>query len=81
MYSVKLNQEAIDNLSKSVNGEGGHQNLLRKLQGQYDKESQTLEYDNDDLEKIERYSEEYGKGSFQNRFKSILSCIDEKENN
>lgn len=78
--SVKLNQEAIDNLSKSVNGNGGYQELLRKLQGQYDKDSQILNYNDDDLKKMRRYNK-YDEGGFENRLQSILSCIDEKENN
>ena len=69
MNSVKLNQNAIDALNKEVNGNGGHQNLMKKLKGQYDSSNGVLKYDDNDLEKIRRYSIQY-------RFKAILACID-----
>ncbi|MCX2717480.1 hypothetical protein OQH61_07015 [Helicobacter sp. MIT 21-1697] len=75
MYSVKLNQKAISYLSKPVNGNGGYQELLRKLQGQYDQDSQTLNYNDDDLEKMRRYNK-YDEGGFENILQSILFCID-----
>lgn len=71
--TVQLSQEAIEALSKSVNGDGGHQALLRKLQRQCN--GGTLELYEDDLEKLRRYSEDYGDGGYQSRFKAILSCI------
>ena len=76
MYSVKLDQKAIEDLNKGVNGDGGHQNLMKKLKGQYDSGNGVLKYDDDDLEKLRRYSSEYGSGGFQDRFKAILACID-----
>ncbi|WP_300856781.1 hypothetical protein [uncultured Helicobacter sp.] len=80
MRSVKLNQEAIRKLLKPVNGNGGYQKLLRKLQGQYDKGSQILNYNDDDLEKMRKYNK-HDEGGFENILQSILSCIDKKENN
>ncbi|WP_270968403.1 hypothetical protein [Campylobacter upsaliensis] len=75
MAKVILNQEAVDLLTKPVNGDGGHQKLLTKLQSQCGN-ANVLTYDNDDLEKIKRYAENYGEGGFQNRFKAILKCIE-----
>ncbi|MGX2973301.1 hypothetical protein [Helicobacter sp. T3_23-1059] len=76
MYSVKLDTKAIDALSKAVNGNGGHQNLMEKLKRQYDSGNGVLEYDDDDLEKLRIYSSKYGGGGFQDRFQAILACID-----
>ena len=36
MYSVKLDQKAIEALSKEVNGNGGNQTFLKKLNSSYD---------------------------------------------
>ncbi len=74
MCSVKLDQKAIEALGKEVNGSGGHQSLMNKLKAQCD--GYILKYDDNDLEKLKRYSGEYGDGGFQDRFKAILSCID-----
>lgn len=74
MKEVILDQQAMDLLMKEVNGTGGHQSLLRKLQGQV--ADTKLKYDEEDIEKIERYARDYGKGGFQDRFKAILECIE-----
>lgn len=73
MKSAKLDSNAIEALGKEVNGSGGHQSLMNKLKAQCD---YILKYDDNDLEKLKRYSREYGDGGFQDRFKAILSCIE-----
>ncbi len=76
MYSIKLDSNAIEQLLKPVNGDGGYQSLMRKLQAQYNHNNGILEYDGDDLEKLKRYANEYESGGFQGRFKAILNCIE-----
>ena len=73
MKSAKLDSNAKEALGKEVNGSGGHQSLMNKLKAQCD---YILKYDDNDLEKLKRYSREYGDGGFQDRFKAILSCIE-----
>lgn len=49
-----------------------HQNFLRRLQKQFNEIEGTLKLNNSDVEKLKRYSYEYGEGGFQDRFKAIL---------
>lgn len=75
MNEVILDHEAIKMLNKSVNGDGGFQDFLRKLQSQFDKETKTLKYSEDDKRRIKECAE-YGKGGgFEDRFKAINECI------
>ena len=71
MKQVKLSDEALDALNKPLDGQGGWQDFMQKLQGQC--QQGTLSYDDDDFERIKRCAD--GKGGYQNRFKKILSCI------
>ena len=71
---VILDQQAMDLLMKKVNGTGGHQSLLRRLQEQLT--GTKLKYDEEDFEKIKSYADDYGKGGFQDRFKAVLKCIE-----
>jgi hypothetical protein len=73
MYEVVLNNEAVDAINKPVKGIGGHQQLMNKLKSQLN--GAKLKYDEDDLEKLQRYANDYGQGGFQGRFKAILKCI------
>lgn len=59
-------------LRRQVNGQGGYQNLLRKIQtimrtkGQYP-------VTEDELRMLSRYATRYGEGGFQGRVRAILS--------
>lgn len=76
MYNIKLDDNAKKQLLKAVNGDGGHQSLMNKLKTQYDHSNKILKCDDNDLEKLKRYANEYGNGGFQTRFKAILSCVE-----
>lgn len=52
--------------AKPVNGRGGHQTLIRRLQKQID--NGILTVSDADIEKIARYAAMYGGGGFQDRF-------------
>lgn len=62
---IPLSKGALAALSKPVNGKGGHQTLLRRLQKQI--EEGVLTVSSADMEKIVRYLLSYGRGGFQSR--------------
>lgn len=62
---IRLSPQALAALSKPVNGRGGHQTLLRRLQRQID--DGVLTASPGDIEKMIRYMLSYGRGGFQQR--------------
>lgn len=64
-YQIRLSARARTAFAKPVNGKGGHQTLLRRLQKQID--DGVLSASEADLEKMLRYMLSYGKGGFQQR--------------
>ncbi len=70
---VRLTDEQKALLSKPVQGQGGYQSLLRRLQGSMvgDELALTLA----DAERLIRSSESYGSGGFQDRLRSILTAV------
>ncbi len=63
--NVELSDELVALLQRPVNGRGGFQNLLRKLQGQLS--GNVLTVTEQDVERMVRYSLSYGEGGFQGR--------------
>jgi hypothetical protein len=63
-----LSASEIAKLQRPIKGKGGFQVLLRRLQRQID--GNTLTASPDDIEKLVRYSFEYGTGGFQERTKA-----------
>jgi hypothetical protein len=55
---------------REVIGQGGFQDLLRKLQRQFSQQTLTLQLDEDDLEKIPRYRR-YEPGGYEDRLKPL----------
>jgi hypothetical protein len=55
-------------LSRPINGEGGFQSLLRKMQRQL--ASGWIELSDADVERWVRYSTEYGSGGFEDRLRA-----------
>ena len=64
---IQLSSAELSRISRPVRGQGGFQSLLRKLQKQLD--GDLLEVSEVDLERLVRYSFEYGQGGFQERTK------------
>jgi hypothetical protein len=64
---IELSATALARLLRPVRGRGGFQQLLRKLRTQL--HGSTLTVDEDDIEKLDRYSHSYGLGGFQDRTK------------
>ena len=62
---ISLTQSTLARLRRPVNGRGGFQQLLRRLQPQVT--GNVLVVGNADQEKLVRYSHSYGRGGFQCR--------------
>lgn len=65
MAEFPLSPAAARALAKPVNGRGGHQTLLRRLQKQI--AAGVLTVEPSDMEKMLRYMLSYGTGGFQQR--------------
>ncbi|MCF6096377.1 hypothetical protein L1766_05060 [Thermovorax subterraneus] len=75
IYIKDLSPEDIESIVKEVSGQGGFQDLLRKLQKQYSVENRSIYLEHSDIERMIRYSKEYGEGGFQNRIKKLIEKI------
>jgi dihydroxyacid dehydratase/phosphogluconate dehydratase len=58
-------------LMREVNGQGGFQSLLRALQKQFDRQTSTVTLTGEQIEKINRYTTEYGAGGFEDRLDGV----------
>ncbi|MDI3541026.1 MAG: hypothetical protein PWP66_564 [Thermosediminibacterales bacterium] len=77
IFIESLSVEDMAPLLKEVKGQGGFQDLIRKLQRQYSSKNQTLVLDYSDIEKMIRYSKHYGQGGFQDRLSTIMVRIND----
>ncbi len=78
MYKIQLfgiNPEDIEPILQLQAGQGGFQDLLSKINGQYSEQTQVLSLYQEDIERLYRYTEKYGSGGFQNRIKPLLEKI------
>ena len=66
---MQLNEEEFERFSRPVRGHGGFQTLLRNIQNGIDPDTQVLDISEGDLERLIRYSFNYGDGGFQGRTK------------
>ncbi len=64
---IQLSSAELSRIRRPVRGQGGFQSPLLKLQKQL--EGDLLEVSEADLERLVRYSFEYGQGGFQERTK------------
>lgn len=67
---IQLTPVERNRLTRPVNGRGGFQVLLRKLQKRLKGNTVTLT-SVDEIEKVGRYLKKYGKGGFQSRIASL----------
>lgn len=72
---VTLSPAAREALARQIVGQGGWQDLLRKLRGQVTAEGLVMTVD--DVERTVRCAREYGTGGFQDRLEAILGAFDE----
>ena len=71
---IGLTTEETEKLVRPVNGQGGFQNLLRRIQGQLNANYQ-LVLTLDDIRQINRYRSRYGGGGFQGRLDAVISAL------
>ncbi len=71
---IGLTDDEVGLLSRSVNGRGGFESLLRKLQGQMQSTGH-LELDVSDVKKIVQYTYKYGSGGFEGRTGAVLAAL------
>ena len=72
---VSLTDSDLFYLSRPINGSGGFQDLLRRLQSGIDSRARTLTIRSSDIERVLRYANDYGTGGFQGRLGSIAHDI------
>jgi hypothetical protein len=70
---VELSKESLAVLQKQVNGTGGWQDLLRKIQQNINGNELILSVE--DVARIIRYSIKYGEGGFENRLFPVTNEI------
>ena len=72
---IQLTKEDMEQFRRPINGNGGFQTLLRRLRAQINPQTNELDLRESDMEKIERYSSQYGLGGFQDRIKQATGRI------
>jgi hypothetical protein len=73
---VVLTPAESDVLLRPVTAErfGGHQRLLQAILERFDPISLGVRLDDDELQRVRRYAEDYGSGGYQVRFRALLSA-------
>lgn len=69
---VTLTQSQMSVLFRQVNGQGGFQQLLRRLRRKIDRQSRAITLSAKDLEQIPRYAFDYGNGGWESRLRDIF---------
>ena len=75
MRRIRVNAWDFVPLDRPVRGEGGFQNLLRRIRAGYDPATGTLEISAPDAERVMRYSADYGGGGFQGRLGPLATAL------
>jgi hypothetical protein len=70
-FRAELNAQEAEALMRKVNGTGGFQGLLRALQKGFDRRTGTLTLTADQIERINRYTQQYGAGGFEDRLDGV----------
>ena len=68
---VTLTPAEAEALNRPVNGQGGFQSLLRGLKRSFDRSTMTLSLSDTQIERIKRYTSEYGWGGFEGRLEGV----------
>lgn len=75
MRRVQVTESDFAALDRPVRGEGGFQNLLRRIRAGYDPATGTLEISAPDAKRVMRYSADYGGGGFQERLGPLVATL------
>ena len=67
MPRFTLNEKEMAELDVPVNGTGGFQDLMRRLQLDLNTETGEIDVSDADVERISRYCTQYGQGGWQDR--------------
>lgn len=70
-FIAELTTSEASALMRPVLGQGGFQSLLRGLQKSYDSTTRVVTLTGDQVEKINRYSQDYGAGGFEDRLDGV----------
>lgn len=73
-HSVSITLDVESAIRKPIEGQGGFQDLLRKLQGQLNVDSSVLAVTDEDIERIVRYKT-YEPGGFEERLAPVLELL------
>lgn len=65
--TITLTPEQAEAFARPVKGSGGFQSLLRSLHKDYDRQSRKLTLSTEQIERIKRYTSDYGWGGFEAR--------------
>lgn len=70
-FTAELTVSEASALMRAVNGQGGFQSLLRGLQKSYNPLTRIVTLTGDQVERINRYSQDYGAGGFEDRLDGV----------
>ncbi len=73
MPTISITEDIRADILKDVAGDGGFQELMRRLQRGLN--GLSLQIDDEDMEKIRRYAEDYKEGGFEDRLKPLLDHL------
>jgi len=70
--NIQLNAGEINGPMPPAEGQGGFQDLIRKLHAHLEQETGKLTLDDDDRERIPGYAFDYGNGGYEERLKAVF---------
>jgi site-specific DNA-methyltransferase (adenine-specific) len=75
-----LDPTEMEPLTREVNGTGGYQSFIRKLQRQYSPKEGQIILDIEDIQRMPRYVTKYGQGGFQDRLSFLMNKLEDIHN-
>jgi hypothetical protein len=75
MAFFELNADELAELERPVNGSGGFQSLLRRLQSQVNRATSEIRLSDTDIGDIANYAYDYEQGGWQDRLESIFGRV------